>query len=994
MPFANPLMLIGLLAVSIPILIHLLNRRKARDIHWGAMQFLLGSVVSRNRRMLLEEALLLALRCLLLALLALAMALPFIPPGSSVPWQIVMPALLLGAAALGAGAALWSYRLWRWVLCGAGTLLLLLAVGFGMAESLFQVRLWARAAGEQDVAIVIDASASMTIEVDGKTNFERAVEEALTVVASLGPNDAVSIILAGPRPLVIIASPIVQRDRLRQLLSELRPIGGPMAVHDALGAAAITLAEGQNPGKKVVLITDAQSVGWKTDGEIDWEFLGEAFKEMTVQPRLVLRTLPMPPRFRNVQVTAVTLGRRIIGPDREAAIHVRVENTGSATITSPFDIELRVDGEKDAPAQSVIRLDPGSAETVTFRHWFEHGGLHTIEAKAVFEDDLMSDNTAARVIATLHRLPVLVVEGNPSPRLTDRAGAFLSIALMPDPDDDVFELEDEPKKKRPRRELVELTQVGAPDAGNVRNFSDYRAVILAGVPRLPADVAARLAQFVVNGGGLLIVTGERSVPEFYNEWRTLRGELVSPARLIERRVRSGAGEAASPAASTFRHPALRVVAENPQSDIGAAAVTAYWRIEVDALDETAAVSGSLDSGDPFVTERRLGGGRVLMTAVSLDNRGSNLRTLQAFVPLVHELVYHLVRLPAAGPEFEPANRLIFPLVGLDARRDAPAELELPGQGLRGDYFADPWFDKHVLTRVDGTVHFGWGGGAPAPGIPRDRHSVRWTGSVVPPKTGPYTFHLCGDDRSELWIDGKSVVAADKGATRTGKVMLTAGRRHAVRIEHADGAGASTCRVWWSGPGIGQQPVPQNYLSPNGAWTSELSKGLTAELEPPSGPKRPVAIEMRDEQVIVRADRVAHPGLYRVALPFAMADSFRDMAVNETVPFSIRGRPEESHLSVLSETDLDGAAEHIELFAARSTNDMIRALTSGVPGQRLWKYLAAAALAAALLEVALAQWIARQRKIGATRVVDFTSATTDTQAFRARFISSLDAGRDK
>ena len=54
MPFANPLMLTGLLAVSIPILIHLLNRRKAHDIDWGAMQFLLGSVVSRNRAPVLD----------------------------------------------------------------------------------------------------------------------------------------------------------------------------------------------------------------------------------------------------------------------------------------------------------------------------------------------------------------------------------------------------------------------------------------------------------------------------------------------------------------------------------------------------------------------------------------------------------------------------------------------------------------------------------------------------------------------------------------------------------------------------------------------------------------------------------------------------------------------------------------------------------------------------------------------------------------------------
>ncbi len=37
---ANPLMLLGLLGVAIPIIIHLLNRRRAVTVDWGAMQFL------------------------------------------------------------------------------------------------------------------------------------------------------------------------------------------------------------------------------------------------------------------------------------------------------------------------------------------------------------------------------------------------------------------------------------------------------------------------------------------------------------------------------------------------------------------------------------------------------------------------------------------------------------------------------------------------------------------------------------------------------------------------------------------------------------------------------------------------------------------------------------------------------------------------------------------------------------------------------------------
>ena len=78
MTFFNILMLFGLFATLIPIILHLLNRRHAKNLDWGAMQFLLGSLVSRKRRILIEEMMLLALRCLLLALLVLAVARPIV----------------------------------------------------------------------------------------------------------------------------------------------------------------------------------------------------------------------------------------------------------------------------------------------------------------------------------------------------------------------------------------------------------------------------------------------------------------------------------------------------------------------------------------------------------------------------------------------------------------------------------------------------------------------------------------------------------------------------------------------------------------------------------------------------------------------------------------------------------------------------------------------------------------------------------------------------
>jgi len=96
MSFLNPLMLLGIGAVSVPIIIHLLNRRRFQKVVWGAMRFLKVSVEQNQRRMRVEDLILLLLRCLLLVLLALALARPAImSSGGDVLGQSKVPAVIV-----------------------------------------------------------------------------------------------------------------------------------------------------------------------------------------------------------------------------------------------------------------------------------------------------------------------------------------------------------------------------------------------------------------------------------------------------------------------------------------------------------------------------------------------------------------------------------------------------------------------------------------------------------------------------------------------------------------------------------------------------------------------------------------------------------------------------------------------------------------------------------------------------------------------------------
>jgi hypothetical protein len=73
MSFLAPAMLWGVAAAAIPIALHFFYRSRYRTVPWAAMKFLLTSIEQTSRRLRFQELLLLALRVLVLALLAIAL---------------------------------------------------------------------------------------------------------------------------------------------------------------------------------------------------------------------------------------------------------------------------------------------------------------------------------------------------------------------------------------------------------------------------------------------------------------------------------------------------------------------------------------------------------------------------------------------------------------------------------------------------------------------------------------------------------------------------------------------------------------------------------------------------------------------------------------------------------------------------------------------------------------------------------------------------------
>src|SRR5210317_362309 len=78
MTFLQQSLLWGLFAASIPVIIHLLNRRRFRTVKWGAMQFLLKATRESRGKKRLKHILILACRALAIAALVTAIARPLV----------------------------------------------------------------------------------------------------------------------------------------------------------------------------------------------------------------------------------------------------------------------------------------------------------------------------------------------------------------------------------------------------------------------------------------------------------------------------------------------------------------------------------------------------------------------------------------------------------------------------------------------------------------------------------------------------------------------------------------------------------------------------------------------------------------------------------------------------------------------------------------------------------------------------------------------------
>ncbi len=124
-------------------------------------------------------------------------------------------------------------------------------------------------------------------------------------------------------------------------------------------------------------------------------------------------------------------------------------------------------------------------------------------------------------------------------------------------------------------------------------------------------------------------------------------------------------------------------------------------------------------------------------------------------------------------------------------------------GLTGEYFDNRDFKgKPSFTRTDKKIDFAWWDGAPSKKFDPTDFGVRWTGVIVPPKSGKYALGGYGYNGFRIYLDDSLLVKyyGEFDPVKTyNYVNLTAGQTYKIKVEFYETERYSFMHLIWDVP---------------------------------------------------------------------------------------------------------------------------------------------------------------------------------------------------
>jgi Mg-chelatase subunit ChlD len=486
-------LLAGGVAVSIPVIIHLLNRRRYKIVTWAAMRFLLNAQRQNTRRMRIEQLLLLLCRMGLVALIVMAMA-------------AVMP---------------WAEPLWAWLPGGKDPTT-------NTDKRMHHI-------------FVIDASMSMNLRDGNATAFDRARQQVIDQVEHVQAGDGFSVLLLKDNPTWLIGKPSQDGAKVKQELQTARAGHGNASVPAALNMiiAKLSEASARFPAQAVYFITDMQRSTWQATLPSTAE--GEETKRdptEIIRDRALVAFVDVGKEDAgNLAVTDLSFSEPFVTTGTDVVVNASVQNFGVET-RKDIHVELLVGKAREHTndpalamhlvAEQVLPVIKANDQLpVQMKYRFPTAGTYAVQVKLQHPDQLEADDARTVVVTVKDTIPVILVNGKLAPDRFETATGYLRLALNP------FPPGSEPKYAPLRPRVINQQQFAFLTDDELK---DVDCIYWCDVPQFGGADLRRMETHVRRGGGLVFSMGDKAAENFdaYNRLLYKDGHGLLPAKLSKK----------------------------------------------------------------------------------------------------------------------------------------------------------------------------------------------------------------------------------------------------------------------------------------------------------------------------------------------------------------------------------------------------------------------------------------------------------------------------
>lgn len=377
--FLNPFLL-GFMALgSVPIIIHLLNKRRFRPMQWAAMEFLLQALQRNSRRLQIRDLILMLIRALAVVCLALALSRPTLAGNVS----------MLGAYT------------------------------------------------SNGAIILLDNSYSMGFHNGRETRFEAAKRLTTRILSQLDKDTWCGVYTFND------SFKENQRDISQNFTFLEKELDKSIFLSDGATDVELALQFARkqfkdNPKlsearKELYIITDLQAQAWKGKGALS-DLLGELSSLASIYLVDVSDA-----SGENCALLDLAPEDTLVAPGQPVSFVAKIKNHGQSPVND-LVVDFFVDpGTKDERQieHAVVDVDAGQITTAKAQAVFQSGGDHRIEAR-LGDDRLAADNRRFCTVEVVEATAVLLVDGKErkDDSLYSGETGFLVPALSPlDPEE-------------------------------------------------------------------------------------------------------------------------------------------------------------------------------------------------------------------------------------------------------------------------------------------------------------------------------------------------------------------------------------------------------------------------------------------------------------------------------------------------------------------------------------------------------------------------------